>query len=119
MPKCSTSPHHASRQDGQKIKKAKHRSHQYRDAAKARKLKQTRVKGLVEEVVAPVGPGKARPLKRESKLDWVKIERMMRPKHEETQIINTPTVPAEFYGHTPVDLNVPRVIVPTSEATAM
>jgi len=117
MPKVPTSARHSpSHQDGKKIKKSKHRDNQYRDAAKARKHRQTRIKGLVEEVVEPVEPGKARPLKRGPKYDLDKI--LSRANRKESRPISTPTAPAEVYGLNPVNLNVPRVIVPTSEVTA-
>jgi hypothetical protein len=117
MPKLSTS---ARPQDGKKIRKSKHNNHQYRDAARARKHRKTRIKGVVEEVVEPVEPGKARPLTRATKYDLAKIERMLRANCEESQPVETPTVPvpAEVYAPNAVNFNVPRVIVPTSEATA-
>ena len=113
MPKISISARH---QDGKKTKRSKHRGHQYRGAAKARKHRQTRIKGLVEEVVEPVEPGKARPLRRVQKYNFDKI--ISRVKREESQPVSTPTAPAEVYGLNPVNLNVPRIIVPTSEVTA-
>ena len=50
MPKVSTSARHASHQD--RMKNSKYRGHQYHNAAKARKLKKTGIKRIMEEVAA-------------------------------------------------------------------
>lgn len=115
MPKFSTSARHSFHQDGKK--KSKHRGHQYRDAAKARKLKQTRFKGIVEEVIEPIESGKPRPLKRAPVINLAKIGRRVWTNGEESQPLSTPIIPAEVYAPN-VSSKVPRVIIPTSEATA-
>lgn len=114
MPKFSAAAHH----DGNKIKKSKHRGHQYRDATKVRKHRQTRIKGVVEEVVEPVESGTKRPLKRSPKYNLAKLERMLRANGEKTRPNVTPILPAEVYCPNPVNFNVPRVTIPISEATA-
>ena len=118
MPKFSASAHHASYQNGKKIKKSKHRVDQYHSAVKARKVKQTRIKGIVEEVLAPVEPDKARPLIRQDKSAMGKAIRKILPRDEETQPVNIPAVPAEVHDPTPVKFNGPRIFVPASDATA-
>ena len=122
MPKTSTSPRQAfhSDLDGKKIKRSKHRGHAvYRDAAKARKVRvrKTRVKGLVEEVVEPIEPGKPRPLRRATKYDFNRIERKLFARHrEESEPTSTPIMVPQDYSN-PIDFKLHQIIVPASEAT--
>jgi hypothetical protein len=116
MPKISTSARNSSHQDGKK--KSKHRGHQYRDATRARKLKQTRFKGVVEEIPEPVEYGKPRPLKRTKAIDMAGVNRKILASREKTEPVSAPIIPPEVYTTNLVNPNVPRVIFPTSEATA-
>lgn len=115
MPKVSTSARHSSDQDGKK--RSKRRGNQYQDATRARKLKQTRFKGIVEEIIEPAKSGKPRPLERTKVVDMVRFARKMQAKCEESQPVSVPIIPAEVYAN-PVNPSVPRVIIPSSEATA-
>jgi hypothetical protein len=47
-----------------------------------------------------------------------RLGRKMQAKSEKSQPITVPIIPAEVYRLNPVNPNVPRVIIPTSEATA-
>lgn len=88
MPKISTSVCHTSHQDGKK--RPKRRGRRYRDATKTRKLRKTRFKGIVEEVIKPLESGKPMSLN-----------------CEENQLVGVPIIPTEVYDPNPVNFNVP------------
>ena len=117
MPKVSTSTSRSSHKNGKR--KSKHRGHRYRDAAKARKLRKTRFKAIVEEAIESVESGKPRLLERIPKVDMDWFECKMQANSEENRPVSASITSAEVYAANTINLNVPHVlIIETSEATA-
>ena len=103
MPKVSTSTRRSSHQDGKK--RSKNRGHQYLDATKVRKLRKTRFRGIVEEVIEPVESGKPRLLRRTPKVDMRRSYLIPEPmfvdpvNDNQTSAATTPPEPSTSMPH--------------------
>lgn len=90
-----------------------------KDATEIRKLRKSRFRGIFEEVIEPVEPGKLGPLKRTPKdnmpVDCQCFGHKIEANSEEKRPVSGVSVPAQVYS---VNLNAPRITVQTSKSEA-